>query len=143
MNDRNLIIAFACFIACACFIPAMASVKSCGSASSKFQVQTVYLKPDPPVRGQPVELTVTFTNPGESIADGKVDTSVSINYIPFPSQTTPLCEYTECPILTGSQIRSSQTTWPDNISGRISSKMVWKDSSDNELLCIQMLTNVS
>lgn len=137
MNLRNLL-----FI-CACFVPAMATIKSCGSSSSKFQVQTVSLKPDPPIRGQSVELTVTFTNPGEAITEGKVVTSVSINYIPFPSQTTPLCEYTECPIPSGLISRSSQTTWPDNVSGRISSKMVWKDSSNNELLCIQMLASVS
>lgn len=134
---------FTLLIASTSIIPTAAIIKSCSSANSKFQLHSVSLKPDPPVRGQPVELSVDFTNPGDTILDGKVDTSVSISYIPLPSQTTPLCEYTECPIVFGEQFRTSKTTWPDNVSGRISSKMVWKDSSDNELLCIQLLTNVS
>ncbi len=129
--------------ACASVSSVAATVKSCSSSNAAFTVQSLSLKPDPPVRGQPVELVVEFTNPGAVVTDGKVDTSISINYIPFPSQTTPLCEYTECPIESGSQIRSATSTWPSNVSGRISSKMVWKDSSDNELLCIQILTTVS
>ncbi len=134
---------FKLLIACASILPASAIIKSCSSTNSKFDLQSVSLTPDPPIRGQPVELSVDFINPGDTVLSGTVDTSVSINYIPFPSQTTPLCEYTECPIVYGEQTRSSKTTWPDNVSGRISTKMVWKDSSDNELLCIQLLTSVS
>jgi len=129
--------------ACASILPVMATIKSCSSANSILQLHSVSLTPDPPVRGQPVTLTVDFTNPGDPIVDGMVVSSISLNYIPLPTQKTPLCEYTECPIVFGEQTRTSQTTWPDNVSGRISSKMVWKDSSDNELLCIQLLTSVS
>ncbi len=129
--------------ACASISSVAATVKSCSSSNAAFTIQSLSLKPDPPVRGQPVELAVEFTNPGPVVTDGNVVTSVSISYIPLPSQTSPLCDYTECPIESGSQIRSAKSTWPSNVSGRISSKMVWKDSSDNELLCIQILTNVS
>lgn len=134
---------FHTLIACMIILPASATIKSCSSANSKFELYAVSLKPDPPIRGQSVELSVDFTNPGDPIVDGNVMTSISLNYIPLPSQTTPLCEYTECPIVFGQQLRTSKTIWPDNVSGRISSKIVWKDSSDNELLCIQLLTSVS
>ena len=134
---------FKLIIACASILPASAIIKSCSSANSKFELHAVSLKPDPPIRGQPVELSVDFTNPGDTVVDGKVITSISLNYIPLPSQTTPLCDYTECPIVFGEQIRTSKTIFPDNVSGRISTKMVWKDSSDNELLCIQLLASVS
>jgi hypothetical protein len=134
---------FTLIIACASILSAAATIKSCSSTNSKFELHSVSLKPDPPIRGQPVELSVDFTNPGDTVVDGKVITSISLNYIPLPSQTTPLCEYTECPIVSGKQIRTSKMTWPETVSGRISSKLVWNDGSDNELLCIQLLASVS
>ena len=130
-------------IAFATILSASAAIKSCSSTNSKFDLHSVSLTPDPPIRGQPVELSVDFMNPGDTVLSGKVVTSLSLSYIPLPSQTTPLCEYTDCPIVFGEQIRTSKMVWPDSVSGRISSKMVWKDSSDNELLCIQLLTYVS
>jgi hypothetical protein len=120
-----------------------ATIKSCSSANSKFEFYAVSLKPDPPIRGQPVTLSVDFTNPGDTIQSGTIETSISLNYIPLPTQTTPLCEYTECPLVSGTQTRISKMTWPDTVRGRIVSKLVWKDVSDNELLCIQLLTYVS
>lgn len=112
-----------------------ATIKNCDPASV-FQITTLSLTPEQPAAGDLVKLSLVFNNPGAPITDGTVATTVSYNGLPFSSSET-LCKNTECPIVTGSNDRSTQNEWP-SISGTVSSKIVWKGVNDESLLCIQM-----
>jgi hypothetical protein len=121
---------------------AAASVTDCDT-TSLFRPTHLGLSPDPPVRGKPVYLTVQFTNPGAEITNGTVTTSLSINFIPFQPTTEGLCVDTTCPIPTGPIDRSTESTWPDTVSGQIISKSHWYDPTGASLLCVQINVKVA
>jgi hypothetical protein len=119
-----------------------ATITNCGSGS-RFDLTTLALNPDPPIPGKQVDMTVHFTNPGNIMTDGTATTSVTLNFIPFQPTVKSLCEDTQCPILTGPNDRSTSSTWPDTVTGTISSKIVWTDTDGSELLCISIKTKVA
>ncbi len=120
-----------------------ASIQDCSKGTSRFAITKLALQPDPPIRGEPVDMIVQFMNDGPIVVSGTAQTAVSINYIPYPTSTKPLCETTECPIQTGSNDRSTRSIWPDSVSGKVSSKIQWLDDTGASLLCIQLATTVS
>jgi hypothetical protein len=119
------------------------SIKICSAEGDHLQITELKLVPDPPLRGKPFELVLKTNNNGAEITHGTITTSISINYIPFSPSITLLCEDINCPIPTGFNDFSKTATWPDTVTGAISSKVVWKDSSANELLCVQINTKVT
>jgi hypothetical protein len=118
-----------------------ASIKDC-NPNSILRPTQLSVTPDPPVPGQAVKLTLIFDNPGPEINDGTVTTSLSINYIPFSPTTQPLCTSTNCPIITGSNDRSTESTWP-SVTGIVKSRVLWIGPNDEQLLCIDTLFKVS
>jgi hypothetical protein len=118
---------------------ATASITDC-DPTSVFRPTALSLVPDPPVRGQPVTMTVKFDNPGGDITDGKVVTSISLNGLPLTPSTEPLCENTACPLVSGPNDRTATSTWPDTVSGKVVSKSQWFGPAGESLLCVQ--TNV-
>ena len=117
-------------------------VKDC-NVSSIFRPLELGLTPDPPVVGQQVRLTVRFDNPGPVVTDGAVTTSVTYNYIPLAPTTEPLCTNTACPIVSGSNDRSTVSTWPDGIRGTVITKSVWTSAEGDNLLCVQTSVKAS
>lgn len=124
------------------FALATASIKDCSSGTSVLQLTELTLSPDPPVRNQPLDMTVKFNNPGEEIVDGTVTTSVTLNFIPFQPTVEALCTNTQCPLPPGANDRSTSSTWPDNVSGNIQSKIEWTAVDGSQLLCIQITARV-
>jgi len=112
------------------------AIKDC-DPSSIFRPTELAILPDPPVADQPVAMTVKFNNPGPIITDGSVTTSVTLNFIPFTPSTEPLCTNTVCPIPSGAVDRSTKSTWPTGISGRIVTISQWRDAIGQSLLCVQ------
>jgi hypothetical protein len=112
---------------------ARAAISDCGSA---FQITQLALTPDPPVKDQPVFLTLAFNN-NEVVAlsAGTATTSITLNGLPLSPSTQPLCEATACPIPTGANDRSTNTTWPA-VSGKIISRLTWVDPAGKILLCL-------
>ncbi len=122
---------------------ASASITDCMPISERiFQFSDLYLKPDPPVAGQPVEMGVKFTNNGDELTDGTSSTRITLNFIPYPVQNQPLCETTVCPILSGYNDRSTTSTWPDSIRGMIDSKLQWYTSDGLQVLCLHITAKV-
>ena len=112
---------------------AHATISDCGSA---FQITQLSLTPDPPVRGQPVYLTLLFNNnEAAPVTAGTATTDITLNGLPISPSTTPLCEATACPIPIGPNDRSTNTTWPD-VAGKITSRLVWLSSAGKTLLCL-------
>ena len=111
------------------------TIKNC-DPTSVFLITTLSLTPDQPVSGDIVKLSLIFDNHGAPITDGTVTNIITLNGLPFNSESA-LCSNTECPIVTGSNDRSTQNTWP-SVSGTLNSKIVWTGPNDETLLCIQM-----
>jgi hypothetical protein len=111
-----------------------ATIKNCNT-SSLFQITQLALVPDPPVAGESVAMQLVFTNPGAPIDNGTVLSTVTLNYVPFPTSVSLLCENTACPISTGSQDRSTKSVWPSSVTGHVTTKLEWQTGSDT-LLCI-------
>jgi hypothetical protein len=130
---------FAVFSGLAEFVDA--TISNCGQGS-RFELTTLALHPDPPIPGKQLDMTVQFTNPGSEVVDGTATTSVTLNFIPFQPTVKPLCEDTQCPIVTGANDRSTSSVWPDTVTGAITSKIVWTAVDGSELLCISIKTKV-
>ena len=122
---------------------AAAYIKDCSNGASLLQLTDLALSPDPPVRGQTLDMTVKFNNPGPEITDGTVTTSVTLNYIPFQPTVEVLCINTQCPLTTGANDRSTNSVWPDNVSGSIVSKIEWTAVDGTQLLCIQINARIA
>jgi hypothetical protein len=118
------------------------SITNC-DANSVFKPSRLALFPDPPVKGKTVDMIVEFENPGVEVTDGKVTTTMSLNYIPLPTDVKPLCEDTECPLTPGFNNRSTSSVWPDSVGGKVNSKIVWTGVDGETLLCLQMSTTVA
>jgi len=138
MRSIFLIASFASF-----FSATDATIKDCGAGLSVFQFTELSLKPDPPVSGEQLDMTVKFVNPGSDVAEGTVTTSLTLNFIPFSPITEPLCDSTKCPILNGFNDRSTSSTWPNNVHGKVSSRIEWLTNASDMLLCIQISATVA
>lgn len=115
------------------------SITDCGSA---FQITSLGLYPDPPVRNQPLYMDLQFNNNGPNISEGTVYTSLTYNGLPIAVDPKPLCEDTPCPIPQGYNNRSTATTCPD-VSGKVTSQIKWQSPVGTVLLCIQTMLKVS
>lgn len=120
------------------FAVSESSIVDCGKGLTRFQFTDLALDPTTPVSGQPFELFNVFNNPGAEVTGGTVKTSVSVNYIPFAPSVANLCSSTTCPIVSGLNDRSTSSTWPENVFGKIVSKVEWAGLNEEPLLCIQM-----
>lgn len=119
---------------------ANASITDCGSV---FQITSLSLYPDPPVRGQQVYMDLQFNNDGPAVTDGTVYTSLTYNGLPITVDPKPLCQDTVCPIQTGYNNRSTATTWPDSGTGKITSQIKWLSTTGSTLLCIQTVVKIT
>lgn len=120
-----------------------AAIADCSNGASVFQLTTLSLTPDPPVRNQNLDMGVIFTNPGGEVTDGTVTTSVTLNWIPFQPTVEPLCTNTQCPLVNGVNDRSTSSVWPDSVSGNVVSKIEWTGVDGSQLLCIKISTKVA
>jgi hypothetical protein len=118
-----------------------ASIKDC-DPSSVFRPTQLAISPDPPIPGQTIKLTLIFDNKGEKITEGTVTTSITLNGIPVSSSNSSLCENTACPIITGINDRSTETTFP-SVTGIIKSRVTWMGPNGESLLCIDSSLKVS
>lgn len=114
------------------------SITDCGSS---FQITSLGLYPDPPVRNQPLYMDLQFTNTGPAISDGTVYTSLTYNGLPIAVDPKPLCQDTPCPIPQGYNNRSTATTCPD-VTGKVTSQIKWQSPTGTVLLCIQTVLKV-
>lgn len=130
-------------IAAYIFAFSSASITDCSKGVSIFEITELSLTPDPPVKGKDLHMIIKFNNPGEELSEGSVTTSISLNYIPFAPSIKSLCDSTQCPLVSGSNDRSTSSIWPDTVSGVVSSKIVWNTLDGSQLLCIQIQAKVA
>jgi len=140
MNVRRILFCILSSILC---YQINAKIVDCSNGDSILKITELGLSPDPPVRGKQVDMIVKFDNPSSEITEGSVTTSISLNYIPFQPSTEALCSSTICPLISGLNDRSTNSVWPDSVSGIVSSKIIWKGLDGSELLCIQINSKVA
>ena len=125
------------------FVGVEGSITDCSNGGSVFKFTELALNPATPVRGQNLDMIVKFNNPGREVYDGTVTNAITVNYIPYPTSSEALCTNTQCPLVTGLNDRSTSSVWPDTVSGRVTSKIVWTDLNGAQLLCISIVSNVA
>jgi hypothetical protein len=128
---------FSLFASAFAFASANAFIQDCGSQMAMFQFENLQLTPDPPVLGQPVQITGSFFNSYQPILNGTVYTSVSLDGIYYPVSEEILCARMNCPIPLGNNSFVISSTWPSQVSGRITSKLLWTSKYNEELMCIE------
>lgn len=119
------------------------TVKDCSSGTSVFKFGTASLLPDPVIPGENSTLSLSCTIPDSvTITDGTATYSISLNGLPFPGTTEPLCSQVECPMLSGPYSNSSVSVFPTGISGKIASKIEWRDTANTLLYCLEVTTRL-
>lgn len=119
------------------------TVKDCSSGTSLFKFVSASLTPDPVVPGQDSALSISMEIPdGTAITDGTSTYSISLNGIPFPGTTDPLCSQVTCPLVGGPYSNTTISQFPAGVSGKIVTKMIWRDDSNVQLYCLEVTVRV-
>jgi hypothetical protein len=82
-------------------------------------------------------MTVQFNNPGPDITSGTATNSIVYNFIKLQPTVEDLCVNTPCPLVTGFNDRSTNSTWPA-VKGIIDSTITWNGVDGSQLLCIKV-----
>lgn len=123
---------------------ASSTITDCGKSNAKFVVDGLAYWPDPPTPGQNGTLSFLYTVPDGTpeITDGSAKYSISLNGIPFPASTDPLCDDVPCPITPGTYNLTSTSEFPTGVSGKIASTIQWYDTANTELLCVSLTVRI-
>jgi hypothetical protein len=68
---------------------------------------------------------------------------VTYNGIPLSPTVDNLCAtqaVDKCPLAVGHHHSTSDSVWPDSVSGTIKTKIEWKDQSGSQVLCLLWTT---
>ena len=122
-------------------LPQAVQVKDCSSGTSEFTVQHLSFSPDPAIRGQNGTLESVYEVP-VAVNAGTSRYSCSLNSLPVYDETFDLCSQTACPIESGVHDDFSITEVP-NTAGKVSCKIDWRDTDGTQLLCIQMILQLT
>lgn len=120
-----------------------ATLKDCGEGKSQFTLLKQGFSPDPPAVGDNTTLWFYYQVPdGSSVDDGTAEYKITLNGIPFPASTDPLCTQVVCPLLPGVYNLSSSSEWQGGISGKVVSRISWYSSDRSLLLCSELTVRV-
>ena len=115
-----------------------ATVANC-APDSRFKINSISLDPPTAAPGQVTVLHLDYTVPESTyIYDGVSTFTFSLNGIPFAPTTEPLCGQVTCPLMPGNYVNTTQSSWPQGISGKIVTSVRWYDVNQTELLCFQI-----
>ena len=119
----------------------LTGVAVCSAPNALAKNLAVTLSTDTPAKGEMVTTTFDF-NLDAPIISGTAYYDVTLNGFPY-SASAPLCEETQksgdpCPLLAGHHHEVSNAT--NTVTGKLVTKITWKDSTDVEILCAQITT---
>jgi hypothetical protein len=110
---------------------------------SVFKINSIYLDPTTAVAGQVTDLHIDYTVPeAVYIYDGASIITYTFNGLPFSPTTGPLCAQIPCPLMPGTYVNTSQSSWPAGVTGKIITRMSWYDINNTELLCFQISAKI-
>ncbi len=101
------------------------------------------MNPTTAIGGQLTDLYLDYTVPEDVyIYDGTSIITYTFNGLPFTPTTGPLCGQIPCPLVPGTYINNTQSTWPEGVSGKIITTVSWFDVNNTELLCFQITAKI-
>ena len=116
---------------------ASVSLRDCGNPSTDQAVITGYgFSPSSPVAGDPTELWVAY-DLKSNLTGGTATYSLNLNGIPFTPTVDDLCTQTTCPKSIGTFNETSHSTFPSGVSGKIVSKIQWKNQDNQPVWCLE------
>ncbi|GAM27390.1 hypothetical protein SAMD00019534_105650 [Acytostelium subglobosum LB1] len=142
MNNKS-IIAIIVLLILATTTPALCDIWSnCGTANDHFQIQKVVITPDPPVKGQSLNVTATGQL-NEAVTGGNAHLLIKYGFITIINQNEDICSIPnspyQCPISAGDYQRSVIGNIPSNVpSGKYTGNVVFTDQNNQEIACISL-----
>ena len=118
-------------------LAASVSLRDCGNPATDQAVITgMGFYPLDPIPDDPTELWVAY-DLKTPITGGTAKYSFSLNGIPFSPTVDDLCSQTECPKDIGTYNETSYSTFPSGISGKVVSKIQWKNQDNQPVWCLE------
>jgi hypothetical protein len=119
------------------FLAATVSLKDCGNPTTDQASITGFgFSPSNPAAGDATELWVAYDLKAP-ITGGTSTYSISLNGIPLSPTVDDLCTQTSCPKEIGTYNETSRSTFPGGISGKLVSKIQWKNQDSQPVWCLE------
>ncbi len=118
-------------------LAATVTLRDCGNPTTdQSKITGMGFSPENPVGGDPTELWVAY-DLKTPLTGGTTTYSVNLNGIPFSPTVDDLCTQTTCPKEIGLYNETSKSTFPDGISGKIVTKIQWKNQDSQPVWCLE------
>jgi len=122
----------------------LTGVSVCSTPNALAKNLAVTLSTDTPAKDEVVYTTFDF-DLDAPILSGTAYYDVTLNGFPY-SASAPLCQETQksgdvCPLLAGHHHEVSNAT--NTVTGKLVTKITWKDGADVEILCAQITTKTA
>jgi hypothetical protein len=124
--------------------PIVTGTSVCSTATALAKNLAVTVSTDTPAKGELVYTTFDF-DLDAPIAGGTAYYDATLNGFPYSAQAS-LCEETQksgdpCPLLAGHHHQVSNAT--NTVSGKLVTKITWRDNDGLEILCAQISTKTA
>jgi len=121
----------------------LGSVNDCSKGTSIFKIISMSFSPDPPISGQNSTLLLSMNVPTQ-VSGGTATYSLTYNFIPISPSVEDLCKILPggCPIIIGKLDTVSNIPFDTSLKGSIGIKINWKDTTNNELMCVSINTKI-
>lgn len=132
------------FYAVALYREHLTGTAVCSASNALAKNFAVSISTDTPTRDEVVTTVFDF-DLDAPVTSGTAYYDVTLNGFPY-SATAPLCEEIaktgeSCPLLAGHHHEVSNST--NAVSGKLVTKITWKDSANAEILCAQITTKTA
>ena len=116
----------------------------CSAPNALAKNFAVSISTDTPAKNEVVFTTFDF-DLDAPVVSGTAYYEATLNGFPY-SASAPLCDETAksgdpCPLLAGHHHEVSNST--NTVSGKLITKITWKDDTDSEILCAQITTKTA
>jgi len=121
----------------------LGSVNDCSKGASIFKITSMSFSPDPPISGQNSTLLLSMNVPTQ-VSGGTATYSITYNFIPLSPSVEDLCKIlpSGCPITAGKLDTVSNIPFDTSLKGSIRININWKDTTNNELMCVSINTKI-
>lgn len=113
------------------------TMRDCGNGLGRAALIGFGVTPEVPNPGDNTTLWIAYDLPAPAITAGTATYSFSLNGIPFTPTVEDLCTQTACPKDPGLYNETSSSIFPSGISGKIVSRIEWRDPDDTLIWCVE------
>lgn len=116
---------------------AIVTLRDCGTPSTdKALITSMGIFPSDPLPNENTTLWVAY-DLKSPLTGGTATYSITLNGIPFPSSSDPLCTQTSCPKDIGSYNETSSSLFPSDIAGKLVTKIQWMTEANERIWCLE------